>query len=128
MAISLQTKNEIDALKWEYDSLKDGHQALLDLIFETELPENVYNSNAIENSTLTLPETERILLELEVSRVVSVRELFEATNLAMVMNYIKDKLSAENINLGFILLLHKMVRVSKAQNSWPKKNAPIKFN
>jgi len=49
---------------------------------ETEVPEAVYNSNAIENSTLTLKETEKILLEMAVSREVSVREVFEAKNLA----------------------------------------------
>ena len=41
-------------------------------------------SNAIENSTLTLQETERILLELQTARRISVRELFEARNLAKV--------------------------------------------
>lgn len=52
------------------------------LVDETEVPEAVYNSNAIENSTLTLKETEKILLEMAVSREVSVREVFEAKNLA----------------------------------------------
>ncbi len=61
------------------------------MIAEAELPELVYNSNAIENSTLTLQETERILLELEVMRNVSVRELFEAKNLARVTEYIRTK-------------------------------------
>jgi len=54
----------------------------LALVDETEVPEAVYNSNAIENSTLTLKETEKILLEMAVSREVSVREVFEAKNLA----------------------------------------------
>jgi len=36
--------------------------------------EAVYNSNAIENSTLTLQETEKILLEMEVAREVSVEK------------------------------------------------------
>jgi len=55
--------------------------------------ELVYNSNAIENSTLTLKETERILLELEVARNVSVRELFEAKNLARVPStYVQNQI------------------------------------
>jgi len=78
------------------------------MIDEAEVPELVYNSNAIENSTLTLQETERILLELEVARNVSVRELFEAKNLARVTEYIRNKrdvvLTKENV-----LLLHKML-------------------
>ncbi|MBP6961950.1 Fic family protein [Candidatus Saccharibacteria bacterium] len=98
----------IKALKKEYESLIDGKESLLKILKETELPELVYNSNAIENSTLTLKETEKILLEQEVMRDVSVRELFEAKNLARVLDYLESKpkleLSAENI-----LLLHKML-------------------
>jgi Fic family protein len=58
---------------------------LLTLLVEVGFPENVYNSNAIENSTLTLKETERILMELEVARNVTVREVYEAKNLARVV-------------------------------------------
>jgi Fic family protein len=72
------------------------------------VPELVYNSNAIENSTLTLQETERILLELEVSRNVSVRELFEAKNLARVTEYIRNKKDM-TLSKEAILLLHKML-------------------
>jgi hypothetical protein len=32
--------------------------------------EHIYNSNAIENSTLSLEETEKILLEIELDRYV----------------------------------------------------------
>lgn len=60
---------------------------MLAILDESELPELVYNSNAIENSTLTLQETERILLEQTVMRQVSVRELFEVKNLARVTEY-----------------------------------------
>ena len=60
--ISELTKSKIRALKKEYEQLKDGKESLLALLREAELPELVYNSNAIENSTLTLKETERILL------------------------------------------------------------------
>lgn len=102
------TKDKIKSLKKEFERLKTGKESLLKILSETELPERVYNSNAIENSTLTLKETERILLELEVSRNVSVRELFEAKNLARVNEYLESKpdyrLSIENI-----LLLHKML-------------------
>jgi hypothetical protein len=41
-----------------------GKDNLLKLIGESEISEQVYNSNAIENSTLTLEETEKLLLKL----------------------------------------------------------------
>lgn len=109
MPISKETKEKINILKKEYDSLKKNKEALLDIIFEAELPESVYNSNAIENSTLTISETEKILLNMEVSRNVSVREVFEAKNLAQVFEYIKRKINEKNIGKELIVLLHKML-------------------
>lgn len=85
MATINPVKTAIKNLKAEYDRFAKGKESLLKIIDEAELPESVFNSNAIENSTLTLKETERILLEMEVSRRVSVREVFEAKNLARVM-------------------------------------------
>ena len=82
---------KIKTLSQQHFALRRGKQALLELIDEAEVAESVYNSNAIENSTLTLQETEKILLQLELSRKVSVRELFEAKNLARVMAYKRDK-------------------------------------
>ena len=61
MTISKDIKEKINTLKQEYDSLKKDKESLLDIVFESELPESVYNSNAIENSTLTISETEKIL-------------------------------------------------------------------
>src|SRR5476651_1146413 len=102
------TKQGIKTLKREYSQLKIGKDSLLSLLVEAELPELVYNSNAIENSTLTLKETERILLELEVPRKVTVRELFEAKNLARVNEYLAPKPDL-SLTLETILLLHKML-------------------
>ena len=85
MPIYASIKERIEKLKKQYDSLRPGKESLLAVLDEVELPENVYNSNAIENSTLTLKETEQILLEMEVSRKVSVREVFEAKNLSRVI-------------------------------------------
>ncbi len=109
MALSSKTKQKIKKLKHEYDSLRKNKESLLDIIFEAELPESVYNSNAIENSTLTIAETEKILMEMEVSRDVSVREVFEAKNLARVFEYIKNKVGTKNIDKELVLLLHKML-------------------
>ena len=109
MILTKETKLKIDNSKKHYDSLKAGRESLLGIIFESELPESVYNSNAIENSTLTIDETEKILMELEISRNVSVREVFEARNLARVFEYIKDKVAAKDLSEELVLLLHKML-------------------
>jgi Fic family protein len=109
MSLTVVNKDIINKLKKQYDSLKTGKGSLLDIIFESELPESVYNSNAIENSTLTIDETEKILLELQISRNVSVREVFEAKNLARVFEYIKDKVAAKDLSEELILFLHRML-------------------
>lgn len=109
MAINNPRKKRIQELKAEYDSLRKGKESLLVMVDETEIPEAVYNSNAIENSTLTLKETEKILLDMEVSRDVSVREVFEAKNLARVVGYIRTKSQESEINKEIILLLHQML-------------------
>jgi Fic family protein len=106
--ISAYNKDKIRQLKKEFEQLRVGKDSLLVIIDEAEVPELVYNSNAIENSTLTLQETERILLELEVARNVSVRELFEAKNLARVTEYIRNKKDV-TLSKEAILLLHKML-------------------
>jgi Fic family protein len=113
---NIDYKKKINDLKKEYDFLRVDKEALLDIIFESELPESVYNSNAIENSTLTIFETEKILLNLEVSRNISMREVFEAKNLAQVFEYIKKKISTDNIDKDLILLLHKMLIDNIDQN------------
>jgi Fic family protein len=109
MATTNIVKSSIKILKTEYDRLSIGKESLLKIIDESELPESVFNSNAIENSTLTLKETERILLELEVSRNVSVREVFEAKNLARVMEYTRSKAPQTELSGDMIQLLHKML-------------------
>ncbi len=109
MATTNPIKKRIQALKSEYDNLHKGKESLLAMIDEAEVPEGVYNSNAIENSTLTLKETEKILLEMVVSREVSLREVFEAKNLARVVDYICNKSQEIDISRETILLLHQML-------------------
>lgn len=109
MTATPTVQRRIEALKLEYDRLSRGRGALLALVDEAEVPEAVYNSNAIENSTLTLKETEKILLDQEVSREVSVREVFEAKNLARVTEYIRNKSKEHIIDKELVLLLHKML-------------------
>jgi Fic family protein len=109
MATTNPTKKYIQELKSQYDSLKKGKESLLVMIDEAEIPESVYNSNAIENSTLTLKETEKILLEQELSRNVSLREVFEAKNLARVIMYKRDKSQNHALDEELILFLHQML-------------------
>jgi len=58
-----------------------------------------------------LKETEKILLEMEVSRNVSLREVFEAKNLARVAEFIRAKDSHE-FCADFVLLLHRMLMIN----------------
>ena len=109
MAITQPIKNRIQALKRGYDALRIGKSSLLSMIDEIEVSERVYNSNAIENSTLSLEETERILLEQAISRNVSVREVFEAKNLARVIEYKRSRVDGGELNKELILLLHRML-------------------
>ncbi|OGN01969.1 MAG: hypothetical protein A3B91_02450 [Candidatus Yanofskybacteria bacterium RIFCSPHIGHO2_02_FULL_41_29] len=109
MATNKQIKDRIKGLKAEHDQLCGGRESLLNMIDEAEVPEAVYNSNAIENSTLTLKETEKILLDMDVSREVSVREVFEAKNLARVIAYIRNKANSHDLDREIILLLHKLL-------------------
>ncbi len=81
----------------------------MQIIKEVEVSESVFNSNAIENSTLTLDETERIIMELGVSRDVSVREIFEAKNLAQVMNYLSYEKTERKVSQDILTFLHKML-------------------
>ncbi len=106
--LSKKVQNIIN-LKKKFDSLKEGKESLLNLIDEVELAESVYNSNAIENSTLTLPDTEKILLDLEVSKDYSLREVFEAKNLARVYEYISAKKESIVLNRDTILFLHGLL-------------------
>lgn len=109
MATTAPLKDRLQNLKKAYDQLKVGKESLITMIDETEAPESVYNSNAIENSTLTLRETEKILLEMEVSRTVSLREVFEAKNLARVLTYVRHKAQEKELDKETILLLHQML-------------------
>lgn len=99
----------ISQLRERFYSLAVGKQALLKLISEAEVAEQVYNSNAIENSTLTLEETEKILLQIDLDRYITEREMFETKNLARVVSYIDQKAKEQELTLDVILSLHKML-------------------
>jgi Fic family protein len=105
----LNVYSKINKLREKYYSLSIGKEALLSVINEAEIPEQVFNSNAIENSTLTLEETEKILLQIDLDRYASEREIFEAKNLAKIVFLIDQKAKEEEISLSVILSLHKIL-------------------
>ena len=102
----------IQSLRERYYKAFPGKESLVKVINEAEIPDIVYNSNAIENSTLTLEETEKILLQIDLERFISEREIFEAKNLARVSSFIETKAKEADLSLDLILLLHKMLIVN----------------
>lgn len=109
MAKILNVFSKVSSLRERFYKSAIDKEALLKLISEAEVAEQVYNSNAIENSTLTLEETEKILLQIDLDRYISEREVFEAKNLARVVSYIDTKAKERELNLEGILSLHKML-------------------
>lgn len=109
MANVLNIYKKIHQLRERYFLLVAENVALLKIINESEVSEQVFNSNAIENSTLSLEETEKILLQIDLDRYISEREIFEAKNLARVMEYMHNNAKSRELNIDMILLLHKML-------------------
>jgi len=109
MANTFSIYKRVKELRRRYCRSVVGKDALLTLLDETEVAEQVYNSNAIENSTLSLDETEKILLQVDLDRFISERELFEAKNLARVVSYINVRAGERLLDSEVLLLLHKML-------------------
>lgn len=106
--INRTTKEKIEALYNRYSALAKGNEELLKEIALAEIPEMVYNSNAIENSTLTLEDTEKILAGDTLNRKVNVREIYEAKNLAKITEALVEKTS-HKLDIKLILDLHKIL-------------------
>jgi len=106
----------LEILNKEFHQLAVKKGQLLKLISDTEVFEQVYNSNAIENSTLTIEETEKILLEIDLDRYVSTREIFEAKNLARVTEYMNENAINKQLTSDMILFLHKIL-ISNIQDN-----------
>jgi Fic family protein len=109
MAKVLHIFNTINRLRERYYAASIGKQSLIKILSEAEVAEQVYNSNAIENSTLTLEETEKILLQIHLDRYITEREIFEAKNLARVVSYIDTRAKEQELTLEVVLSLHKML-------------------
>lgn len=104
--INQTTKDKIERLQKQYADLAKGNERLLKEIALAEIPEMVYNSNAIENSALTLEDTEKILAGGSLARKVSVREIYEAKNLARITEDLLEK-DRHQLTIKVILKLHK---------------------
>ncbi len=98
----------MEDLKKKYLLLVQGNEDFLREIAIAEIPEMVYNSNAIENSTLTLEDTEKILIGDELPRAVNIREVFEAKNLAQITEILLAK-PQQKQSVKQILSLHKLL-------------------
>jgi len=109
MAKTSAVFSKINSLRERYYKASIGKDALIKLISEAEIADQVYNSNAIENSTLSLEETEKILLQIDLDRYISEREIFEAKNLARVVSSIDKRAKEEELGFDVILSLHKML-------------------
>lgn len=104
--INQVTKDRINSLAEEYRKLAAQQKEAIKELTLSELPEMVYNSNAIENSTLTLEDTEDILIRNQIHTDHEIREIYEAKNLASAIEYLMDNPEKE-ISVELILNLHK---------------------
>lgn len=105
--INRATWDRLDAVVHEYRRTALRHPRALEQIALAELAESVQQSNAIENSTLTLEETEGILEGRLPSARHDLREVYEARNLAAVT---QDLLTGtEPLSIGLILRWHGML-------------------
>ena len=104
--INQVTRDRINGLSEEYRKLAVKYKEAIKELTISELPEMVYNSNAIENSTLTLEDTEDILILGQIRTDHEIREIYEAKNLASAIEYLMDNPEKE-ISVELILKLHK---------------------
>jgi Fic family protein len=100
--------NRLDKLILKYKKLVPKNKKALYEIAMSEIPEMVYNSNAIENSTLTLEDTEEILLRDKIKKDFSIREVYEAKNLDVILKKLLEK-PKQKLTKDLILELHKIL-------------------
>ena len=108
MTVRNMEKEQIIELKSKYDKLSKRSVKALNEIAISEIPEMVYNSNAIENSTLTLEETESIIFFDKIKKDHEAREIYEAKNLAKVIESLQSK-ENKKFSVELILNLHRIL-------------------
>ena len=106
--VSNPLRQKLDFLIERYRDLVPKYASGIRELSLVELPEMVYNSNAIENSTLTLEDTEDILIRHQIRTDHQIRVIFEATNLAKAMELLLDNPETE-ISVSLVLKLHRIL-------------------
>lgn len=106
--INAITKNKLAQLKQQYDQILETNTSLFMMLQEREIPEMVYNSNAIENSTLSLVQTEEILFRGRTPNGADVREVYEAKNLGNILGFLAQH-PKYTVTEEHILQIHKML-------------------
>ena len=104
--MSIVILNRIKNLSELYRSLAKNHPQAVREITLAKIPEQVFNSNAIENSTLTLQDTEDILLRGQIQRDAEIREIYEAKNLGRALELLIEN-PQQNLTVELILALHR---------------------
>ena len=98
----------IENLSAKYRELAKKHPNAVREIAFAEIPEQVFNSNAIENSTLTLKDTEDVLIRGQIMRDAEIREVYEAKNLGRALEMLIEN-PEQNLTVELILALHKIL-------------------
>lgn len=108
LMINRVTRERIATLSEQYKKLVKSNPEAIREIAIAEIPEMVYNSNAIENSTLTLKDTEDILLRDSIKTDHDIREIYEAKNLAKITETLLDNPN-KPVTVKLMLDLHKIL-------------------
>ena len=108
MVVVDNINDRIEYLFSIYKRLEKNHKKALRELDISEVPEMVYNSNAIENSTLTLEETESIIFFDKIKKDHNIREIYEAKNLVKVIEVLWKE-PHERLTPELILKVHKIL-------------------
>ena len=108
MIVDNDINTRIENLFSIYRKLEKKHKHALHELNISEVPEMVYNSNAIENSTLTLEETESIIFFDKIKKDHDIREIYEAKNLVKLIEILQNN-PHEKFTTELILELHKIL-------------------
>jgi Fic family protein len=108
MSIRAPHRTQVATLMDQYLELLINQQDLNEKITESEIAESVFNSNAIENSQLTLDETEQIIFESYAGKGLNLREVLEAKNLAQVYKN-SNLIDGNSLNVESLLKAHSIL-------------------
>ena len=96
-------------MRARYYSTSTGKQDLLNLLSEAEVAEQVYNSNAIEGSTMTFNETKLVLNEGLTIGGKKLNEHLEIINHKYAIDFIEELSKNNVITLRDIKDIHCLI-------------------